>query len=47
MNEKDREHLKKISSYINDVFEFTNGYTFSTFIDDKKTMTACAMAFGR
>lgn len=42
MKSKDRIILQKIVMYIKEVEEYTNGLTTETFMEDKKTITACA-----
>ena len=42
MKEKDRIIIQKIISYINDVQKYIAGLSAKDFLDDKKTITACA-----
>ncbi len=42
MTSKDRIILQKISSYIYDVIQYVDGFTFELFMADKKTISACA-----
>lgn len=42
MTNKDRIILQKISTYIDDVIRYVNGFTFEQFMADKKTISACA-----
>lgn len=42
MKSKDRIILQKIVNYIKEVEEYINGLTTKTFMEDKKTITACA-----
>lgn len=42
MKSKDRIILQKIISYINEIEDYINGLTTETFMEDKKTITACA-----
>lgn len=42
MTSKDRIILQKISSYIDDVIRYVDGFTFEQFMADKKTISACA-----
>ena len=41
---KDRIILQKIDSYIDDVAQFVNGFSFADFMADKKTLSACAFS---
>lgn len=38
MTGKDRIILQKISTYIDDVLQYTDGYSFENFMEDKKTL---------
>lgn len=42
MKSKDRIILQKIISYIKEVESYIEGLTTETFMEDKKTITACA-----
>lgn len=42
MKSKDRITIQKIINYINDVKKYVDNYTTEDFLEDKKTMTACA-----
>lgn len=42
MKSKDRIIIQKIITYIDDVKEYTKGLEAKEFLDDKKTITACA-----
>ena len=42
MKSKDRILIQKIIGYINDVKQYTEGMEAKDFLDDKKTITACA-----
>ena len=42
MKSKDRIIIQKIISYIDDVERFVEGLQAKDFLDDKKTITACA-----
>ena len=42
MKSKDRIILQKIIGYINDIEKYTEGMQATDFLDDKKTITACA-----
>ncbi|MCI9000769.1 MAG: DUF86 domain-containing protein [Clostridia bacterium] len=42
MKGKDRIIIQKIISYIDDIEEFVKGLESKMFLDDKKTITACA-----
>ncbi|WP_332237937.1 HepT-like ribonuclease domain-containing protein [Sporolactobacillus sp. KGMB 08714] len=42
MKNKDRIVLQKLSNYISDVKSFVNGYSYTQFLDDKKTLASCA-----
>lgn len=42
MKSKDRIIIQKIISYINDVEKYVEGMQAKDFLDDKKTITACA-----
>ena len=44
MKSKDRILLQKIIIYINDVKKYVNNMKAEDFLDDKKTMTACAFS---
>lgn len=47
MTSKDRIILQKISSYIYDVIQYVDGFTFELFMADKKTISACAFTFSQ
>ena len=42
MKSKDRIIIQKIISYINDIENYVEGLDAMNFLDDKKTITACA-----
>lgn len=42
MKSKDRIIIQKIITYIEDVKQYVNGMDAKEFLDDKKTITACA-----
>ena len=42
MKSKDRIIIQKIVGYIDDVEKYTDGIEAKDFLDDKKTITACA-----
>lgn len=42
MTGKDRIILQKISTYVDDVVQCINGFSFEGFMSDKKTLFACA-----
>lgn len=42
MKSKDRIIIQKIISYIDDVEQYIEGIDVKSFLDDKKTITACA-----
>ncbi|MFB5760523.1 HepT-like ribonuclease domain-containing protein [Paenibacillus medicaginis] len=42
MKSKERIILQKLSSYVQDILQYVQGYTFEQFMDDKKTISACA-----
>ena len=42
MKSKDRIIIQKIIGYINDVEKYVEGQEARDFLDDKKTITACA-----
>ena len=44
MTGKDRFILQKISTYINDVSQYIDGFSFADFMADKKTLSACAFS---
>ena len=44
MTGKDRIILQKISSYIDDVAQYVDGFSFEDFMADKKTLSACAFS---
>lgn len=44
MTGKDRIILQKISSYIDDIVEYINDFSFEDFMADKKTLYACAFS---
>ncbi len=44
MTGKDRFILQKISTYINDVSQYIDGFSFEDFMADKKTLSACAFS---
>jgi len=44
MIDKDRIILQKIINYINDVEQYATDYNFELFMQDKKTMSACAFS---
>lgn len=44
MRIKDRIVIQKIIMYINDVFKYIEGINAKEFLNDKKTITACAFS---
>lgn len=44
MTGKDRIILQKISTYIDDVTKYVDGFSFEDFMADKKTLSACAFS---
>ena len=44
MKDKDKIALQKIVGYIDDTFTCINGVDFDSFLQDKKTLFACAFA---
>ncbi|MEW6214214.1 MAG: HepT-like ribonuclease domain-containing protein [Nitrospirota bacterium] len=44
MTGKDRIILQKISTYIDDVAQYVDGFSFEKFKADKKTLSACAFS---
>ena len=42
MTGKDRIILQRISTYIDDVVHYIDGLSFESFMEDKKTLSACA-----
>ncbi|MDD3270183.1 MAG: DUF86 domain-containing protein [Syntrophomonadaceae bacterium] len=44
MTGKDRIILQKISTYIDDVVQYVDGFSFEGFMADKKTLSACAFS---
>ena len=44
MNGKDRAILNRINTYISDITQYVDGYTFEEFMADKKTLAACAFS---
>jgi len=44
MTGKDRIILQKISTYIDDVTQYVDGFSFEDFMADKKTLSACAFS---
>jgi uncharacterized protein with HEPN domain len=44
MTGKDKIILQKISTYIEDVAQYVNGFSFEDFMADKKTLSACAFS---
>ena len=42
MRDKDKRILQKILEYINDITLFLSGLSYDSFLNDKKTMSACA-----
>ena len=44
MTGKDRIILQKISTYIDDVAQYVDGFSFEDFMADKKTLSACAFS---
>ena len=44
MQSKDRITIQKMINYINEVKEYVGGMTAADFLQDKKTMTACAFS---
>ena len=47
MKSKDRIILQKIINYIDDVQKYTEGLEAKDFLDDKKTITACAFTVSK
>lgn len=41
MKNKDKIILNKILKYIEELYDFINGYTYDSFKQDKKTINAC------
>lgn len=41
MKSKDKIILTKMLKYINELYEFIEGYTYEDFKNDKKTINAC------
>ncbi len=44
MKSKDRIIIQKIIGYINDIEKYVEGLNSKEFLDDKKTITACAFS---
>ena len=44
MRSKDRIIIQKIITYINDITKYIEGLNAKEFLDDKKTITACAFS---
>ena len=44
MKSKDRIIIQKIISYIDDIENYVDGFLAKDFLDDKKTITACAFS---
>jgi len=44
MTGKDRIILQKISTYIDDVAHYVDGFSFEDFMADEKTLSACAFS---
>lgn len=44
MTAKDRIILQKIRTYIADVAQYVDGFSFEVFMADKKTLSACAFS---
>jgi len=44
MTGKDRIILQKINTYIQDVTQYIDGFSFESFMIDKKTLSACAFS---
>lgn len=44
MTAKDRVILQKINAYINDVAQYVDGLSFRDFMEDRKTISACAFS---
>lgn len=44
MKDKDRIIIQKIIAYINDIEKYVDGLNAKDFLDDKKTITACAFS---
>ncbi len=44
MKSKDRIIIQKIMSYIDDIEKYVDGFQAKDFLDDKKTITACAFS---
>jgi len=42
MNDKDKIILQKIIGYIDDIIQYSLGFDSTSFLQDKKTMSACA-----
>lgn len=47
MKSKDRIIIQKIIGYINDVEQYVKNMEVKEFLDDKKTMTACAFSLSQ
>lgn len=45
MESKDRIIIQKIINYIEDIEKYIEGLQPKDFLDDKKTITACALLF--
>lgn len=41
MKSKDKIILEKVLKYINELYDFINGYDKKTFNEDRKTINAC------
>ncbi len=44
MTSKDRFILQKINDYVGDVSQYIEGFSFESFMADKKTLAACAFS---
>ena len=47
MTNKDKILIVKMLKYIEELHEFIEGYTYETFIQDKKTINACVFNLGQ
>ena len=47
MKSKDRIVIQKLIEYTKDIGKYINGLDFETFMNDKKTISACAFTIGQ
>lgn len=47
MNDKDRIILRKIVSYVQEVLGYTQSMSYEQFVNDRKTISACAFCIGQ